>query len=208
MRRRPWVVAAMLVIPASSWCQPQDQNQAQAGGQSTAAAQPQAAQASAPQQQSLGDAARKAREQKKETPKSAKVFTNDNLSAVGGVSTVGKEPAPGGEAAAEGTAAGGTPTAGTAEDEKSWRDKFAELRRKLAQDQADLDVMERELGVLNLQNYSDPVKAMQQGMTRDDINKKTAAIEGKKKQVAADQQAISDAEDDLRKSGGDSGWAR
>ena len=197
MRRRPWVVAAMLVIPASSWCQPQDQNQAQAGAQSTAAA---------PQQQSLGDVARKTREQKKETPKSAKVFTNDNL-PTGGVSTVGKPSAPAAEAA-EGAAEGATPTPGTAEDEKAWREKFAELRRKLAEDQGELDVMERELGVLNLQNYNDPVKAMQQGMTRGDINKKTTDIEAKKKQVAADQQAISDAEDDLRKSGGDSGWAR
>jgi len=198
----------MIVIPASIWCQPQDQNQAQAGGQATAAAQPQSAQTSAPQQPSLGDVARKTREQKKEATKSAKVFTNDNLPAAGGVSTVGKESAPAGEAATEGTAVGATSPSGTAEDEKSWRDKFAELRHKLAQDQADLDVMQRELGVLDLQNYGDPVKAMQQNMTRGDINKKTADIEAKKKQVAADQQAISDAEDDLRKSGGDPGWAR
>ena len=69
--------------------------------------------------------------------------------------------------------------------------------------------MQRELGVDNVQfNGGDPMKAMQQQMTRDDINKKTADIETKKKQVAADQQAISDAEDDLRKSGGDPGWSR
>ena len=68
--------------------------------------------------------------------------------------------------------------------------------------------MQRELGVLDLQNYSDPMKGMQQGLTRSDINEKTAKIEAKKKQIAADQQAISDAEDQLRKSGGDSGWAR
>ena len=36
----------------------------------------------------------------------------------------------------------------------------------------------------------------------------TADIGGKQKQIQADQQAIADAEDDLRKSGGDSGWAR
>ena len=52
------------------------------------------------------------------------------------------------------------------------------------------------------------MKGMQQGLTRSDINEKTAKIEAKKKQIAADQQAISDAEDELRKSGGDSGWAR
>ena len=71
-----------------------------------------------------------------------------------------------------------------------------------------MDVMQRELGVLNLQNYSDPVKAMQQGVTRSDINNKTSAIDAKQKAIEADEQAISDAEDALRKAGGDSGWAR
>ena len=43
---------------------------------------------------------------------------------------------------------------------------------------------------------------------RSDINEKTAKIEAKKKQIDADQQAIADAEDELRKAGGDPGWAR
>ena len=80
--------------------------------------------------------------------------------------------------------------------------------QKLATDQADLDVMQRELGVLDVQNYSDPVKAMQQALTRSDINKKAADIDAKTKEIEADKQAIADAEDDLRKAGGDSGWAR
>ena len=68
--------------------------------------------------------------------------------------------------------------------------------------------MQRELGVLDLQYYNDPMKSMQQGLTRGDINDKTAKIEAKQKQVDADKQAISDAEDDLHRAGGDSGWAR
>jgi hypothetical protein len=52
------------------------------------------------------------------------------------------------------------------------------------------------------------MKGMQQSLTRSEINDKTAKIEAKKKQIAADQQAIADAEDELRKSGGDPGWAR
>jgi hypothetical protein len=68
--------------------------------------------------------------------------------------------------------------------------------------------MQRELGTLSLQYYPDPNKGMQQQLSRDDINKKTADIETKKKEIAADQQAIDDAEDDLRKAGGDPGWAR
>ncbi len=53
--------------------------------------------------------------------------------------------------------------------------------------------MQRELGVLDVQYYSDPVKAMQQQLTRSDINDKTAKIDAKKKEIEADQQAIDDA---------------
>ena len=55
------------------------------------------------------------------------------------------------------------------------------LHKKLEQDQADLDIMQRELGVLDVQYYNDPVKAMQQGYSRSDINEKTDKIEAKKK---------------------------
>jgi hypothetical protein len=49
---------------------------------------------------------------------------------------------------------------------------------------------------------------MQQGLTRSDINDKTAKIEEMKKKIEADKQAISDAEEQLRAAGGDPGWAR
>ena len=68
--------------------------------------------------------------------------------------------------------------------------------------------MQRELGVLDVQYYNDPVKAMQQGYSRSDINEKTDKIEAKKKVIEADQQAISDAEEELQRAGGDPGWAR
>jgi hypothetical protein len=189
--------AAIFAIPASGWCQ-------QAAGQSDATTTTSSG-APAPQQESIADAARKAREAKKDAPKPAKVFDNDNLPASGGISTVGAAKASKDGDAATADAAGTVkPTAG----EKAWREKFAGLRAKLARDQADLDVMQRELGVLNVQNYSDPVKAMQQDLTRSDINKKTSDIDAKQKQIQADQQAIDDATDELRKAGGDSGWAR
>jgi hypothetical protein len=192
-----WAAAAViLAVPASGWCQQADnkdgqQNQTQA-------------QAPAPQQDALADAARKAREAKKDAPKTSKVFDNDNLPATGGISTVGKAAEPKDVAAPDASAS----NRGSASGEKAWRDRFANLRAKLARDKSDLEVMQRELGVLNLQNYSDPVKAMQQELTRADINKKTADIDAKQKAIQADQQAIDDAEDELRKSGGDSGWAR
>ena len=201
MRRILWLAAAaILVFPASGWCQDSSQGTSQASGQASG-------QSSGNQQESLADAARKAREQKKEAPKAAKVFTNDDLPAGGGISTVGKAAgAP--EAAAE---AAGPAVSGN--DEKTWRARFADLHHKLDQDKAELDVLEREAAVGMVQYYGgDPQKAMQDQTSGQplgtDYNKKTAAIEAKQKAVEADEKAISDAEDELRKSGGDTGWAR
>jgi len=200
MRRIVWLAAAaMVAVPGSTWCQQTDQQPAPAPqDQSRAQAAP------ASQQDSLAEAARKAREQKKDTTKTAKTFDNDNMPTQGGISTVGE----GTTAAAGGNEGTQESGANPASDEKSWRAKFADLRHKLEQDQANLDVMQRELGVLNTQFYTDPTKTMQQELTRSDINNKIADIDKMKAQIQADQQAISDAEDDLRKSGGDSGWAR
>jgi len=211
--------AALVAFSAPAWpSQEQQQGQSsQTHQQSSASQQNQSKpQTAATQQESLADAARKAREQKKEAPKPAKVFTNDNIPTAGGISSVGTEtqapPAtgeagatPSGQAAANGEkpAKGGA----AASAESVWRERFAKLHHKLVQDQADLDVMQRELGVLDTQYYSDPMKTMQQSVSREDINKKTAAIDAKKKQVEDDKKAIADAEDELRKAGGDPGWA-
>jgi DNA repair exonuclease SbcCD ATPase subunit len=183
-------IVVTISIPAASWCQQTDPNQEKQDAAST------------PQNDSIAAAARKAREQKKESSKAPKVFTNENIPTSGGISSVG-------DASTAGPAGGATGAAANASnEEKAWRDRFAKLNHKLDQDKQDLDVMQRELGVLNVQYYNDPVKAMQQQLTRDDINKKTADIEAKKKDIEADQQAIDDAQDELHKAGGDPGWAR
>jgi|HubBroStandDraft_1064217.scaffolds.fasta_scaffold12295_3 hypothetical protein len=215
MRRMLWVSAvALLVLPAAAWSQ---QDQQQGGSQQSQSQQAQSTSASsqnqnppppaAPQQDSLAEAARKAREQKKETPKPAKVFTNDNIPTGGGISTIGEAPE-------SGTAqAGGAQAPAGPNDEKFWRDKFAKLRHKLDQDQAELDVMQREIGVAEVQYYGgDPNKAVTDAMSQQPFGsgytKKLADIDSKKKQVEADKQAIADAEDELHKAGGSPGWAR
>lgn len=228
MRRLVFLAAtaAILFFPASAFCQ--DQNQQQNQQQNQHGAQPppptelekqkDAAPPSKPpvgaqgqvpapeQKESLVDAARRAREQKKEAPKSARTFDNDSLPSVGGISTVGQSAPPAVNAGISPNAAAAA--APTPKDEKTWRARFSQLRGKLQRDQQDLDVMERELGVLNVQHYDDPMKALQQEYTRSDINKKSAAIDEKKKEIEADNQAISDAQDELRKSGGDLSWAQ
>jgi hypothetical protein len=225
MRRALWLaaIAAIAVFPPNSHCQQQEQTKSasqdsasststspstsQNTSQSSSQAPPQS---DSGQQESLAEAARRAREQKKDAPKQAKVITNDNIPKEGGISAVGEEPpaAENAENSENASADAAKSEKAAASDEKKWRERFEKLRHKLEQDQADLDVMQRELGVLDLQYYNDPVKAMQQELTRRDINEKTAKIAAKQKEIEADKQAISDAEDDLRQSGGDPGWAR
>jgi cytoskeletal protein RodZ len=214
--------AGLLLVPVRGFACQQDPSQQNQQPSSPSSAPPSSQQSSAqkpdaqanPSAQSsqppavkpdpLVAAARRAREEKKDQTKPAKVFTNDNLPTTGGVSSVGETSA----TPAADKASGSESSASLDSQEKMWREKFAQLRHKVEQDQQELDVMQRELGVLDIQYYNNPVKAMQQELTRSDINKKTADIEAKKAQIEADKQAISDAEDDLRKSGGDPGWAR
>ena len=187
----------------------------------------------APQQQSVADAARQAKAQKAAQGQAAgsstapaasakssqsansstpRVFDNDNIPKTGGISAVGSEPSAdasknaGSDQASNGASGGSALPSGR--DEKAWRQKFADLRKKLDQDQEDLDLSQRELGVDDVQFYTDPVKGMQQGLTRSDINDKTAKIDDLKKKVEADKQAIDDAEQQLRAAGGDIGWSR
>ena len=208
MRRTLWLSAAVFVFAASGAIRAQAQPQNQTSSQTSQSTAP----AAAPQQDPLAEAARKAREQKKDAPKAAKVFTNDDIPTQGAVSTVGQAPAD----TSTGTSSdanASTPAPAAANDEKTWRDKFAELRHKLERDQAELDVLQRESGVSMLQYYGgDPQKAAQDQNSQQPMgaayDKKVSDIDAKKKQVEADQQAISDAEDDLRKAGGDPGWAR
>lgn len=132
------------------------------------------------------------------------VFTNDNLPTAGGVSVVGETST----ATDEGSVSSAEASAPASKGEFYWRARFAALRTKLRQNEAAVEIMQRELGELNVQYYADPQEALRQGYTRSDIDNKTADIDAAKKNIADIQQQLSDLEDELRKSGGDPGWAR
>jgi hypothetical protein len=155
---------------------------------------------------SLAAADRKAREQKKDAPKAVKVFNNDNLPANGPVSVVGAPPAETTSSAnaPASTAEGAAPATG----EQYWRGRFADVRKKIQQTQSELAIMQRELGQLEVQYYPDPQKAMNQRYSRAEIIAKQEKIDAKQKELTQLNQQLSDMEDDLRKSGGDPGWAR
>ena len=57
------------------------------------------------------------------------------------------------------------------------------------------------------QFYQDPTAALKEQHSRDDLNKTQAEIDAKKQGVEKDKQALSNLEDELRKAGGNPGWA-
>lgn len=169
-----------------------------------------------PQQQTgdpVADAARRAREKQKAEPKPKKVYTDDDIKprtdSTEGAAATG-QPAGGAQGTpdnGQGTGAGAG--AGSGDDaEKGWRKRFADQRNKIAAAEKELDLLQRESEKAQVQYYSDPQKALMEQNTRKDINDKNAKIDAKKQEIANLKQQVSDMEDELRKSGGDPGWAR
>jgi hypothetical protein len=158
-------------------------------------------------QDSVADAARKARAEQKTAPKAKMVIDNDNLDTLTGtVNVVGQEPPPSGDAAKAAAAKAAPAQKGEAQGEDYWRGKFAEANKKLNDDAHELDILQREYNLKQQQYYSDPNTAMKQDYTRSDLTDTKTKIDDMTATVAADKQAISDLEDDLRKAGGDPGW--
>lgn len=197
-----------------------------AGSVTLARAQDSAGTTSSSQSDSLGDAARKARAQKKDPSKPAKVFTNEDVGSLKGtISVIGNEPAQGtgmpktaekNDDKKPANGAEAKPTNGAdikdakkeqAKDELYWRAKFAAARKTLAEDTKELDILQREFNLKQEQYSQDPNWAMHEQNSRADINKTQSEIDTKKQDVEKDKQAISDLEDELRKAGGDAGWA-
>jgi hypothetical protein len=177
---------------------------------------PRSAQAQSSGTDSVADAARRAREAKKAAPTGTKVYTDDDVkpatpSASAAPTQTGSETAPapadGTPPAADANATPGANNPGKA-DEKAWRDKFRGQRDQIARLEKELDVLQREEEKAQVQYYPDPQKALSEGYSRKDINEKDTKIAAKKDEIAKAKQALSDLEDDLRKSGGDPGWSR
>jgi hypothetical protein len=158
----------------------------------------------------VADAARKAREAKKDAPKPKKVYTDDDVKTT--APDAAATGTPGNPSAANPAAAqqaGGD--AGKNDDpngEAAWKKRFKEAHDRVAKAEGELDVLQRELNRSQTQYYSDPQKAMNEQNNRAEINDKTAKIAAKKAEIEQLKKATDDLEDQLRKSGGDPGWAR
>jgi hypothetical protein len=159
----------------------------------------------------VAEAARKVREEKKNAVKPKKVFTDDDVKP-GAAAPAGNAASATGGAEATAAAgqqnAGGAPGAEDPNGEAAWRKRFKEQRDKLAKAERELDVLQREVQKAQVEYYPDPQKAMQEQNSRKEINEKTAKIAAKQKEIAQLKQELDDMEDQLRKAGGDPGWAR
>lgn len=171
----------------------------------------------------VADAARKAREekQKKDAQKPKKVYTDDdikpatpdkpeiqNASAAGATTSGTDASAAGGDQAASAQKPGDAEQKEDPNGEKAWRKRFAAQHKKIADAEKQIEILQRELEKSSVQYYADPTKAMKEQNNREEINTKTAKIEAKKQELAQLRQQLDDMEADLRKAGGDPGWAR
>lgn len=160
----------------------------------------------------VADAARKARAKKKQdADKPKKVYTDDDLNhAVPDNTAPSDKPANAeSNASTQDSQKPANATASTPEEkpEAKWRRLFKDAYAKLARVQKELDVLQREANKAETQYYPDPQKALQEQYTRKEILDKDTKIAAKKQELAETRQQISDLEDQLRKAGGDPGWA-
>jgi hypothetical protein len=170
--------------------------------------------------ESLVDLARQLKAQRAKSQEKPKVFTNDDLAALPPLPGTSKPAAPEAklsketsEKEAKQESTGATP-AGTDQEphgEKYFREHMGELEARLGLDERELSVLRQKLGQSQMLYYPDPNKGLlqQSGPTAmSDIHKLQDEVTKKEAEIAADQGAIEDLREQLRRDGGDAGWLR
>jgi hypothetical protein len=174
--------------------------------------------------QSLADVAKKADDQKR-AAKGTKTYTNKDVgdvppataggatvSATGATDSTAKPATDTTAAATDKTATGDKPAAGTtaatpAKDQAYYSGRMKELRGKLDRDTAFAAALQSQVNALSADfvNRDDPAQKAQIEQNR---NKAIAQQAQVNKDIAADKKAISDFEEEARKSGAPPGWLR
>ena len=163
--------------------------------------------------QSLGEYARQQRAQKGPAPAEVKEYTNDNLPASGGLSTVGSaSPA---SASTSAGAAGSKSDASSEKDraklEAEWKAKFADQKNVIATLQQEVDVAARENNnrQAQMQNntYDLGARLRNPVLIAAENQKYQDEINGKKRDLEAAKQKLEDMKDGLRKAGLPNTWA-
>lgn len=153
-------------------------------------------------QPSLGDVARKSREQKKPSPRPVHVWTNEDLPTTpGAISIVGTPPPPpktAGEGA-EAEAGGASPSAEPQDRDAAIAKIEAELKEakaELERVEKELDLAKRDLDLQNQQYYSNPgYKSDSTGKARLDATQQ--AVEAKLGEIGRAKERVATLEKQL-----------
>jgi hypothetical protein len=173
---------------------------------------------------SVAEAARRNREQAQAEKTPPRLYTNADIEALGGtIGTPDNGPEEQRQVEPEGSQQLGSERsqqveaeraqseariAGRDAEEKFWRKRFTDLRRDIEDTEKEIDILQRELGVANVQYYPQPVVALREQYSREEINGKIGMITEKRLELSILRQQLSDLEDQLRRSGGPAGWSR
>jgi hypothetical protein len=178
--------------------------------------EPQMQSQEAPPQESLGEAARRARAQKSAAP-AAKVFTEDKVAGLSGhgVSVVGDGNRSGDSTDAENAenserepSAGGAPKASSQSsnsEEKMWREKAQAIHDQMAQIDVRISKIQEEIQKYGAVSIDPASGARQSIIYIEDRNAQIKQLEEQKARLQSQLEAL---EEEGRKAGADSGWFR
>jgi hypothetical protein len=194
--------ALWLVPPSQGQSAPPPQSQSQTPSESQPPAPGSAQIVSGDQPQSLADAARKAKANQ-DKPKAKKVYTDDNLSSVGGtISVVGDKSS--GSSAQDDSSNERPPSAG-AKSEAYWRARASAIKNEIASTDQRIADLKAEIAKQGAASF-DPSAGLSQGVVViHDRNAEVTQLEERKQSL---ERQLDDLADEIRKAGGDSGWAR
>ena len=182
---------------------------AQAQTKAPSQSEPQMQDQSAPAQESLADAARKAKAQKANSA-ATKVYTEDKLFGLSshGVSSVGSGSSGGASAGSGNSYANSGGNAGASSgknDEQYWRGRAQAIRDQMAQLDQQIAGIQEEIKAKGAVTI-DPMSGASAGVIYiEDRNRQIKDIEGQKAKLQDQLEALAE---EGRKAGADSGWFR
>jgi hypothetical protein len=173
-----------------------------------------------PSSESLADLARQAKAQRAKSREKTKVYTNEDIEALPPL-PMSITDVPPGEPTAQATTGNNAgndarkarPAEAGSEKhgEEYFRARMGKLEERLELDQREVMILQQTLGQSQMNYYSDPVQGLLQSSgptAMSDVHSRQDQLAKKQADVAVDQAAIDNLQDELRREGGDPGWLR
>jgi len=164
--------------------------------------------------QSLGDISKQEEERRKDVKEPAKVYTNKDLSTPPSFASAEEKPAGETAPAASADTSSDSAKAGAAnepakdpKDQKYWSGHRKDLESKLERDKVLADAMQSRINGLT-RDFSARDDPAQRAVIDADRKRAVSELDGLQKSIKDDQKALSDFDEEARKSGVPPGWLR